>query len=72
MADEAQPGNDDHGPEDHLPGPSFWPVVLAFGVAMSLVGTITKYAVLIIGLIIVVVALAGWIRSARKEYRRLS
>ena len=72
MGDEVEPVQEDHGPDDHLPGPSFWPVVLAFGVAMSLVGTITKYAVLIIGLIIVVVALAGWIRSARRDYSRLS
>jgi putative Mn2+ efflux pump MntP len=46
--------------------------MLAVGVAMSLVGTITKYEVLIIGLIIVVVALGGWIRSASREYHRLS
>lgn len=72
MADEGMPAPDEHDGAEHLPGPSFWPVVLAIGVAMSLVGTITKYAVLIIGLVIVLVALGGWIRSARSEYRRLS
>ncbi|MHB1577156.1 MAG: aa3-type cytochrome oxidase subunit IV [Candidatus Dormibacteria bacterium] len=72
MAEDAEPVTEGHGSEDHLPGPSFWPAMLAVGVAMSLVGTITKYEVLIIGLIIVVVALGGWIRSASREYHRLS
>ncbi|MGH7610884.1 MAG: aa3-type cytochrome oxidase subunit IV [Candidatus Dormibacteria bacterium] len=53
------------------PGPSFWPALLAVGVAMALVGVITKEVVVIIGLVIVVVALAGWIRDARREYRQL-
>ncbi|MGC8472810.1 MAG: cytochrome c oxidase subunit 4 [Candidatus Dormibacteria bacterium] len=58
--------------EEHLPGPSFWPVLLAVGVAMSLIGVITKVVVVVIGLIILVVALGGWIRDARRDYRSLS
>jgi hypothetical protein len=57
---------------EHLPGPSFWPVLLAVGVAMSLIGVITKVVVVVIGLIILVVALGGWIRDARRDYRSLS
>ncbi len=58
--------------EEHLPGPSFWPVLLAVGVAMSLIGVITKVVVVVIGLIILLVALGGWIRDARRDYRSLS
>ena len=70
MAEDEGP---DHEPEEqHLPGPSFWPVLLAVGVAMSLIGVITKVEVVVIGLIILVVALGGWIRDARRDYRSLS
>jgi hypothetical protein len=65
---EEEPGSG----EEHLPGPSFWPVLLAVGVAMSLIGVITKVVVVVIGLVILVVALGGWIRDARRDYRSLS
>jgi hypothetical protein len=58
--------------QEHLPGPSFWPVLLALGISMSLIGVITKLAVLIIGLLIALIALGGWIREARRDYRELS
>ncbi len=53
------------------PGPSFWPLVLAVGIAMALIGVITQYVVVAIGLAITLVALVGWVRSARKDYRAL-
>ncbi|HVA21446.1 MAG TPA: cytochrome c oxidase subunit 4 [Candidatus Micrarchaeia archaeon] len=56
----------------HLPPPSYWPIVLAVGMAMALIGVITQYVVVAIGLLITLVALAGWIRDARREYRSLS
>ncbi|MFZ0994996.1 MAG: cytochrome c oxidase subunit 4 [Candidatus Dormiibacterota bacterium] len=55
----------------HLPGPSFWPILLAVGIAMSLIGVITKIEVVVIGLVIVVASLVGWVREARHEYRSL-
>lgn len=64
---------DGHQGQDaaHLPGPSFWPILLAVGIAMSLIGVITKIEVVVIGLAVVVAALAGWVREARHEYRSL-
>jgi len=38
---------------------------------MSLIGVITKIEVVVIGLVVVVAALAGWVREARHEYRSL-
>ena len=58
-------------PDGHLPGSSFWPFLLAIGIAMSLIGVITKVPVVVIGLIITLVSLGGWIREARHEYRSL-
>lgn len=55
----------------HLPGPSFWPILLAIGIATSLIGVITKVEVAIVGVIILVVSLGGWVREARHEYRSL-
>jgi hypothetical protein len=55
----------------HLPGPSFWPFLLAVGIAMSLIGVITKIEVVVIGLVIVLSSLVGWVREARHEYRSL-
>ncbi|MGH7666109.1 MAG: aa3-type cytochrome oxidase subunit IV [Candidatus Dormibacteria bacterium] len=60
------------GPGAHtVPGPSFWPILLAIGIAMSLIGVITQIAVVVIGLVLVVASLVGWIREARNEYRSL-
>ncbi|HEY6538338.1 MAG TPA: cytochrome c oxidase subunit 4, partial [Candidatus Dormibacteraeota bacterium] len=53
------------GEGNHLPGPSFWPFLLAIGIAMSLIGVITQIAVVVIGLVLVLVALGGWVREAR-------
>ncbi len=55
----------------HMPPPSFWPIVLALGIAMALIGVITKYVVLAIGLLVTIVSVVGWIRDARREYRSL-
>ncbi|HUY57437.1 MAG TPA: cytochrome c oxidase subunit 4 [Candidatus Micrarchaeaceae archaeon] len=55
----------------HLPAPSFWPILLAIGIATSLIGVITKVEVAIVGVIILVVSLGGWVREARHEYRSL-
>ena len=51
----------------HMPEPSFLPVVLAFGIMVSLVGILLGIVISAIGLIIVVVVLFKWIGSARAE-----
>jgi hypothetical protein len=70
LTPEMPEGHGDDG-ATHLPGPSFWPFLLAIGIAMSLIGVITKIEVVVIGLIIVLVSLTGWVREARHEYRSL-
>lgn len=46
--------------EPHMPGPSFWPVVLAFGVLLLAVGALTMLPVVFAGLAVVLVGIYGW------------
>jgi hypothetical protein len=51
---------------------SIWPFLLDLGLAMALFGLIiTGRPLIVIGGIIFVIALAGWIREARADYSRL-
>ena len=47
-------------PEIHMPAPSFWPIVLAAGMALMAVGLVSSILVSIVGLVILLVAVAGW------------
>jgi len=47
-------------PEIHLPSPSFWPIVLAFGLALIAVGVVSTFIVSIVGVVVLLVAIAGW------------
>ena len=55
----------------HLPPPSIWPPVLAVGVAVLLVGLILNLLISIAGAVIVVAAIALWVRDARREFAEL-
>ena len=51
---------------------SWWPFLLDLGLAMALFGLIiTGRPLIVIGGVIFVVALTGWIREARADYSRL-
>jgi len=47
-------------PEIHLPSPSYWPIVLAFGLALIAVGVVSTIIVSIVGVVVLLVAIAGW------------
>jgi hypothetical protein len=55
----------------HMPESSYLPVVLAFGVMMSLVGILLGIGIVILGLIIVIVSVVRWISSARADMAEL-
>jgi hypothetical protein len=48
--------------ETHIPMPAgtFWPMVLAFGVALLMAGLVTHYTVTLVGIVIAVRAAFGW------------
>jgi hypothetical protein len=50
----------DHG-DIHLPPPSIWPLILAIGMAILAMGLVFRGPVLILGLLVFVAALLGWI-----------
>jgi hypothetical protein len=70
MAENEQPHSESHG-AFHLPPPSIWPVVLAIGIALTLTGLILNIAVVITGVVIGIIALAMWVRDARREFTEL-
>ncbi len=57
--------------EIHLPAPSYLPVIVAFGVAIAVVGVVLTWVMVAIGLIIVAIALFRWIRQTRSEMSEL-
>lgn len=65
---EHQPGSHEG---IHLPPPSIWPVVLAVGIAVLLLGLVLNLALLIVGVIVFVASLALWVRDARREFQEL-
>ena len=57
--------------EIHLPEPSYLPVVLAFGIAIAIVGIVLSWVLVLIGAIISLVALFRWIKQTRSEMSEL-
>jgi hypothetical protein len=55
------------GEQVHLPGPSYLPVFVAFGITLLLVGILLSWVISGIGAVIFVLAVVRWIRSAREE-----
>jgi cytochrome c oxidase subunit 1 len=47
-------------PHIHLPAPSYWPIVLAFGLPVMAYGVIYTTWLIVLGAAIVVAALFGW------------
>jgi menaquinol-cytochrome c reductase iron-sulfur subunit len=54
--------------QQHLPGPSLWPIGFAIGVACVLVGLIISWPVVAVGAAIAVVSAALWIRDSARGY----
>jgi hypothetical protein len=47
----------------HVPAPTAWPIVLAFGITMLFAGLVTSVAVTLLGLLLSVPAAVGWFRN---------
>lgn len=47
-------------PEIHLPSPSYWPIILAFGIALIAVGVVSTILISLVGIVVLLVAIAGW------------
>ena len=53
----------------HLPAPTAWPIVLAFGITLLLAGLVTSASVSILGAILAVAASVGWFRDVLPDER---
>ncbi len=56
-------------PGVHVPGPSFRPLLVSIGGATMLLGLAVGPILLLAGMVMFAVALAGWLRDAEAEYR---
>lgn len=59
------------GESIHLPGPSYQPVVVAFGLTLAVVGVVLFPVMTVIGLLITLIAVVRWIRDTRREMSEL-
>jgi hypothetical protein len=55
----------------HLPGPSYLPVVTAFGLTLTVTGIVLSLAMTAIGIVITVIAVGRWIRETRADIAEL-
>ena len=70
MADEVRlsdPEAGEAGETIHLPGPSYQPVLVAFGVTLAVVGVVLFPVLTVIGLVITAVTVVRWIGVTRRE-----
>jgi cytochrome c oxidase subunit 1 len=57
-------------PEIHLPSPSYWPIILAFGITLIAIGVVSSIFISLVGIIVMLVAIVGWTwenRAAEQE-----
>jgi hypothetical protein len=64
---EAEPA----GEAVHLPGPSYLPVITAFGTTIAVVGVVISWVLVVIGGVIALVAIYRWIRETREDISEL-
>jgi hypothetical protein len=54
-------------PDIHIPGPSFWPIVLAGGLVLTAIGVVSSFTFSIVGILILLTAIGGWAMENRAE-----
>jgi Flp pilus assembly protein TadB len=67
----SDPEADEPGESIHLPGPSYQPVVVAFGVTLAVVGVVLFPVLAVIGVVITVITVVRWVRDTRREISEL-
>jgi hypothetical protein len=64
---EAEPA----GEAVHLPGPSYLPVLTAFGISIAVVGVVVMWPLIVIGALLAVFSIVRWIRETRDDISEL-
>jgi Cytochrome c oxidase subunit IV len=74
MADEVRVSDAEAEPAGeavHLPGPSYLPVLTAFGITIAVVGVVIAWWLTVIGGVIALVVIVRWIRETRDDVSEL-
>ncbi|HMJ95414.1 MAG TPA: cytochrome c oxidase subunit 4 [Thermoleophilaceae bacterium] len=67
----SDPSAEEAGEAVHLPGPSYLPVVTAFGLTIAIVGIVLNWVIVGIGVVITLIAIGRWIGETRRETAEL-
>ena len=59
------------GEEIHLPGPTYLPATVAFGIALAISGIVLNWVICGIGVAIFLTATILWIRDVRRDIAEL-
>lgn len=59
--------HDGHGDDIHMPSPSVWPIVSAFGITMISFGILTGWAFGIFGGVVLAISLWKWAGEMRRD-----
>ncbi len=54
------------GVEIHIPAPSVWPVILAFGLMLVFFGVVTNLGFAIVGGVLLIWAVGGWLKELHR------
>ncbi len=54
-------------PDIHMPKPSFWPIVLAFGLFLIASGIVSSIITSLVGVVVLLTAIGGWALENRAE-----
>jgi cytochrome c oxidase subunit 1 len=54
-------------PDIHMPSPSFWPLVLAGSFLLISLGIVSSRVFSIVGIVVLLTAIAGWALENRSE-----
>jgi hypothetical protein len=55
----------------HLPGPTYLPVIVAFGVTLIVAGVVVLWPISVAGALITLIAVVRWVRETREEMGEL-
>jgi hypothetical protein len=72
-ASEHSTSSSQHNGTIHLPAPTAWPIVLAFGVALVFAGVVTNAAISAFGAVLILFGSVGWFRQVlpHEEYEEV-
>jgi hypothetical protein len=59
--EEKKPGS--HTETIHLPAPTAWPIAMAFGVTLGVLGIVTNLGVSLLGIVLAIAGAVGWFRE---------